>query len=41
MNLFQHEQISRLNESELIVYNYVSSHLDEMLPFTAILISDV
>ena len=30
MNLFQHEQISRLNESELIVYNYVSSHLDEI-----------
>ena len=30
MNLFQHEQISRLNESELIVYNYVFSHLDEI-----------
>lgn len=30
MNLFQHEQISKLNESELIVYNYVSSHLGEV-----------
>lgn len=30
MNLFQHEQISSLNESELIVYNYVSSHLNEV-----------
>lgn len=29
MNLFQYEQISKLNESELAVYNYVSSHLQE------------
>lgn len=31
MNLFQHEQISSLNESELTVYNYVSSHLDQVI----------
>lgn len=30
MNLFPHEQISRLNESELSVYNYVSTHLNEV-----------
>ena len=28
-NLFQHQQITQMNERELMVYNYVSSHLDE------------
>lgn len=28
-NLFQYQQIARMNERELIVYNYVSSHLEE------------
>lgn len=30
MNLFQHEQICRLNKSELLVYNYVSAHLAQV-----------
>ncbi|MDO4325468.1 MAG: MurR/RpiR family transcriptional regulator [bacterium] len=30
MNLFRHEQICRMNESELAVYNYVSAHLREV-----------
>ena len=28
-NLFQHQQIAQMNERELMVYNYVSSHLEE------------
>lgn len=28
-NLFQHQQIAQMNERELVVYNYVSSHLEE------------
>lgn len=30
MNLFPYEQICKLNESELSVYNYVSAHLTEL-----------
>ena len=30
MGLFQYEQICKLNESEFTVYNYVSSHLQEV-----------
>lgn len=28
-NLFQHQKIAKMNERELMVYNYVSSHLEE------------
>ena len=29
-NLFQHQQIAQMNKRELAVYNYVSSHLEEV-----------